>query len=44
MHREWWLFNRINYFNGKYLSNAYKGDKYVMRLYTPQNGESYYVP
>ena len=44
MHREWWINNRINYFNGKYLSNAYKSDKYVMRLYTPQNGESYYVP
>ena len=44
MHREWWISSRINYFNGKYLSNAYKNDKYVMRLYTPQSGASYYVP
>ena len=36
MHREWWLQNRINYFNGKYLSDEYKNDKYEMRLYTPQ--------
>lgn len=36
MHREWWLMNRINYFNGKYLSDEYKNDKYEMRLYTPQ--------
>jgi hypothetical protein len=35
MHRKWWLFNRVNYFNGKYLSSIYKNDKYVMRLYTP---------
>jgi hypothetical protein len=44
MHREWWINNRINYFNGKYLSDAYKSDKYVMRLYTPQNGAAYFIP
>lgn len=43
MHREWWLQNRINYFNGKYLSNEYKNDKYEMRLYTPQNSGYYTV-
>ena len=44
MHRKWWLKNRINYFNGKYLSNEYKNDKYVMRIYTPSKGMVYYIP
>jgi len=44
MHRKWWLKNRINYFNGKYLSNTYKDDKYILRLYTPSPGEKYYIP
>lgn len=35
MHRRWWLANRLNYFNGKYLSSAFKTDKFTMRLYTP---------
>ena len=42
MHREWWLKNRINYFNGKYLSDAYKKDRYVLRLYTPSATEDNY--
>jgi hypothetical protein len=42
MHREWWLYNRINYFNGKYLSEQYKTDKYEMRLYTPSVSVTYY--
>ena len=42
MHREWWLYNRINYFNGKYLSEQYKTDKYEMRLYTPSASVTYY--
>lgn len=42
MHREWWLFNRINYFNGKHLSEQYKTDKYEMRLYTPSASNTYY--
>jgi hypothetical protein len=44
MHRKWWLKNRINYFNGKYLSNSYKDDKYIMRLYSPQKGKELYEP
>ena len=44
MHRKWWLKNRINYFNGKHLSSAYKDDKYIMRLYTPQKGDIVYEP
>lgn len=36
MHRRWWLANRLNYFNGKYLSSAFKADKFTMRLYTPR--------
>jgi hypothetical protein len=44
MHRKWWLFNRVNYFNGKYLSSIYKNDKYVMRLYTPEEGQKQYIP
>ena len=44
MHREWWLDNRLNYSDGKRLSEAYRGDRFIMRLYTPQPGESIYVP
>ena len=44
MHRKWWLQNRINYFNGKYLSDAYKKDRYILRLYTPSaSDDNYYV-
>ena len=42
MHRKWWLYNRINYFNGKYLSEAYKKDRYILRLYTPSATEDNY--
>jgi hypothetical protein len=36
----------MNYFNGKYLSNTYKDDRYILRLYTPSASEDnyYYVP
>lgn len=43
MHRKYWLKNRIAYFNGKYLSNDYRSDKFTMRLYTPEAGaDNYY--
>lgn len=43
MHRKYWLKNRISYFDGKYLSQNYRDDKYTMRLYTPQVGaDNYY--
>lgn len=41
MHRQWWLNNRLNYFDGKYLSTQYKFDRFVMRLYTPDSGAEY---
>ena len=41
MHRQWWLSNRLNYFDGKYLSEQYKFDRFVMRLYTPNTGDEY---
>lgn len=43
MHREWWIDNRIAYFNGKYLSNDFKADRYEMRLYTPKANEDNYT-
>jgi len=35
MHRRYWLKNRISYFDGKYLSDNYRTDKFTMRIYTP---------
>ena len=35
MHRQWWVSNRFNYFDGKYLAESYKKDRFIMRLYTP---------
>ena len=43
MHRKWWIKNRVNYFDGKYLSENYKKDKYILRLYTPEKGVKYYA-
>jgi hypothetical protein len=43
MHRRYWLSNRIKYFNGKYLSNAYTEDRFMMRLYTPNAGGDNYT-
>ena len=43
MHRKWWLENRLNYLDGEYLSDVYKNDKFIMRLYTPQVAETYYA-
>ena len=43
MHRRYWLANRIQYFNGKYLSSAYTEDRFLMRLYTPNAGGDNYV-
>lgn len=42
MHRKYWLKNRMSYFDGKYLSENYRNDKYTMRLYTPQPGQDNY--
>ena len=42
MHRRYWLKNRIAYFDGKYLSENYRSDKYTMRIYTPQAGQDNY--
>ena len=44
MHRKWWLKNRINYFNGKYYSDEFKEDRYILRIYTPSStGDNYYL-
>ncbi len=43
MHRRYWLSNRIQYFNGMYLSSAYKEDRFMMRLYTPNVGDAAYT-
>ena len=43
MHRRWWINNRLQYFNGMYLSEDYKSDKYILRLYTPVAGEDNYT-
>ena len=42
MHRRYWLKNRIAYFDGKYLSDNYKTDRFMMRLYTPNAGAENY--
>ena len=43
MHRRYWLKNRISYFDGKYLSDNYRSDKFMMRLYTPNAGGDNYI-
>ena len=42
MHRRYWLKNRISYFDGKYLSDNYRTDKFTMRIYTPEAGADNY--
>ena len=41
MHRQWWLNNRFNFFDGMYLSDQYKQDYFGMRLYTPSATDKY---
>jgi hypothetical protein len=43
LHRKWWIQNRLNYLNGKYLSDNFKADRYIMRLYTPEANEINYI-
>ena len=43
LHRKWWVQNRLNYLNGKYLSDNFKNDRYIMRLYTPEADEINFV-
>lgn len=42
MHRKWWISNRLDYFDGKHLSDAYKNDRFITRLYTPSASEDNY--
>lgn len=34
-HRQWWLSNRLNYFDGKYLADAVLSDNLNFRIYSP---------
>lgn len=34
-HLQWWLFNRFNYMDSKYIASAYRSDFITLRLYTP---------
>lgn len=34
-HLQWWLFNRFNYIDSKYIASAYRSDYITLRLYTP---------
>ena len=43
LHRKWWIQNRLNYLNGKYLSDNFKTDRYIMRLYTPAPNKINYI-
>lgn len=43
MHRQWWLNNRFNFFDGMYLSDDYKEDYFEMRLYTPSSEDGFVV-
>ena len=43
MHRQWWLSNRLNYFDGKHLAEAYKQDRFIMRVYTPGTTSAEYL-
>ena len=36
-HREWWLSNRLNYFDGKYHSDGFMGDRIALRIYSLSN-------
>lgn len=34
-HLQWWLFNRFNYMDSKYMGSGYTSDYATLRLYTP---------
>ena len=34
-HLQWWLFNRFNYMDSKYMGSGYMSDYATLRLYTP---------
>ena len=36
-HLQWWLFNRFNYMDSKYIASAYRSDYITLRLYTPSS-------
>ena len=36
-HLKYWLFNRFNYMDSKYIASDYKNNYATMRLYTPEN-------
>ncbi len=36
-HLKYWLFNRFNYMDSKYIASDYKDNYATMRLYTPEN-------
>lgn len=35
-HLKWWLYNRINYMDSKYVASDYKDNYITLRIYTPQ--------
>lgn len=36
-HRQWWLSNRLNYFDGKYATDSFIGDRIALRIYNLSN-------
>ena len=36
-HLQWWLFNRFNYMDSKYMGSGYMTDYATLRLYTPSS-------
>lgn len=36
-HLQWWLFNRFNYMDSKYMGSGYTSDYATLRLYTPSS-------
>ena len=43
MHRKHWLSNRFPFMDGFYLSDGIKGDRFTLRLYTPQKSEEQFI-
>ena len=35
-HLKWWLYNRINYMDSKYVASDYKDNYITLRIYTPE--------
>ena len=35
-HLKWWLYNRINYMDSKYVASDYKNNYITLRIYTPE--------